>query len=585
MIICGIKLTHDGAVALIDNGKLIFSYEMEKLDNKPRHSDFSITLEKVEDILSSHGYSLNKVDSLVFDGWDFYTMNAHLPAEEREQLSFKVAINAEDSLVIEEIADYGHFVGKTENILKQESFEVPAYNLAYKSYKHISSHVFSAYCTSPFAKRGEDSYILVWDGGMPPQLFYYNYTGNAVESLGALFPFMGYMYIIFSQEFEPFNLVKKGDLSVAGKVMAYVALGEFDALIIGKFREFYAELMKDVEYAVIDIDQVMKITNEFTRRSKEFCDSQKISHANMLTTFHVFLQELLIENLGHKVKETPDLIKNLCFSGGSALNIKWNSAIRNSGIFDETWVPPFPNDAGCAIGTACCEMIVSNKLKALEWDVYSGPPVVESNHTESEYLSSDCTLENLANILFEYNEPVVFINGSAEMGPRSLGNRSILSPAVSPDMKKILNKVKGREDYRPVAPICLEENAAEVFDPGMPDPYMLYEHIVRKDWKDKVPAICHLDGTARLQTVNKDQNAAIHELLTHYKELSGIPLLCNTSANFNGRGFFPNVKSVMQWDKVNFIWNQGRIYFRKDSPYSKKLSKTNGEYMEITEID
>ncbi|WP_130856639.1 carbamoyltransferase N-terminal domain-containing protein [Olivibacter jilunii] len=575
MVICGIKLTHDGAVALIDNGKLIFSYEMEKLDNMPRHSDFSITLEKVEDILSSHGYSLKEIDRLVLDGWDFYTINAHLSAEQREKLSFKITIDAENSMVIDKIAEYGHFVGETENILKQENFEVTAYSLAYNSYKHVSSHVFAAYCTSPFAKRGEDSYILVWDGGMPPQLFYYRYNENTVENLGPLFPFMGYMYIIFSQEFEPFNLLKKGDLSVAGKVMAYVALGKLDTMVMDKFREIYTELIEDVEYLTMNIDRVMKITADFIRQSKEFCDSKKILHANMLATFQVFLQELLIENLEQKVRETPDLMKNLCFSGGSALNIKWNSGIRKSSIFNETWVPPFPNDAGCAIGAACCEMIVSDNLKALEWSVYSGPPVMESNLTESEYLSKDCTLEELANILFKYNEPVVFINGSAEMGPRSLGNRSLLSPAVSPDMKKMLNKMKGREDYRPVAPICMEENAMEVFDPGVPDPYMLYEHIVRIGWKDKVPAICHLDGTARLQTVNKDQNPVIYELLSHYKKLSGIPLLCNTSANFNGKGFFPDIKSVMEWGKADFIWNNGRIYFKKDSAYSKILSKTN----------
>jgi carbamoyltransferase len=140
-------------------------------------------------------------------------------------------------------------------------------------------------------------------------------------------------------------------------------------------------------------------------------------------------------------------------------------------------------------------------------------------------------------------------------------------------MKKLLNMIKGREDYRPVAPICLEEDAAEVFSPGSPDPYMLYEHIVRDGWKDKVPAICHLDGTARLQTVNREENAAIHELLGHYKKLSGVPLLCNTSANFNGRGFFPDVASVMVWDKVNFIWNDDKVFFKKQFHPQRLFSK------------
>src|SRR4051812_47062019 len=98
MIICGIKLSHDGAVALIDDGKLIFSYEMEKLDNMPRHAKFSIALEKVEDILLSHGYSFKTIDSLVFDGWDRYVYyNTPIPLDKQKQLSFKVAIDAENS--------------------------------------------------------------------------------------------------------------------------------------------------------------------------------------------------------------------------------------------------------------------------------------------------------------------------------------------------------------------------------------------------------------------------------------------------------------------------------------------------------
>jgi carbamoyltransferase len=110
----------------------------------------------------------------------------------------------------------------------------------------------------------------------------------------------------------------------------------------------------------------------------------------------------------------------------------------------------------------------------------------------------------------------------------------------------------------------MEEDASQIFSPGYPDPYMLFEHRVREEWKDQVPAICHLDGTARLQTVNRKENAFIYELLTEYKKLSGIPLLCNTSANFNGSGFFPDVKSVMEWDKVNFIWSAGKLYFKKE---------------------
>ena len=127
-------------------------------------------------------------------------------------------------------------------------------------------------------------------------------------------------------------------------------------------------------------------------------------------------------------------------------------------------------------------------------------------------------------------------------------------------MKKVLNGIKNREDYRPVAPICLEEDAKDIFEPGSRDPYMLFDHKVRPEWKERIPAICHLDGTARLQTVNEMENPVIFSLLTEYKKLSGIPLLCNTSANLNGKGFFPDIASAVQWDQVNYVWSGGAIY-------------------------
>jgi len=127
-------------------------------------------------------------------------------------------------------------------------------------------------------------------------------------------------------------------------------------------------------------------------------------------------------------------------------------------------------------------------------------------------------------------------------------------------MKDILNMVKKRESYRPVSPICLEDRAKEIFNPGISDQYMLFDHIVKEEWKDKVPAICHLDGTARLQTITEEQNQVIAKLLRCYEGLSNIPLLCNTSANYNGSGFFPNAESAMKWGRVNYVWHDNILY-------------------------
>jgi carbamoyltransferase len=130
-------------------------------------------------------------------------------------------------------------------------------------------------------------------------------------------------------------------------------------------------------------------------------------------------------------------------------------------------------------------------------------------------------------------------------------------------MTTFLNTVKGREAFRPIAPICLEGRAAEIFEPGTPDPYMLFEHVVRPDWRGRVPAIVHRDGTARLQTVADEEPGHLGRLLRAYARLSGIPVLCNTSANFNGCSFFPDAGSAMRWGRVRFVWSDTRLYTRE----------------------
>jgi carbamoyltransferase len=196
---------------------------------------------------------------------------------------------------------------------------------------------------------------------------------------------------------------------------------------------------------------------------------------------------------------------------------------------------------------------------ALDWSVYCGPQIRFGNSVPG-WTSRPCDLAELAHLLATDGEPVVFLNGAAEIGPRALGNRSILAPAVDERMKATLNAMKRREEFRPVAPICLQEYAAEIFDPGSHDPYMLFDHMVRPGWTRRVPAICHLDGTARLQTVNAQENPAVYRVIDEYRKITGIPLLCNTSANLNGSGFFPDVESAMRWGKVRYVYFDGKLY-------------------------
>jgi carbamoyltransferase len=540
MIICGLKLTHDGAVSLIDNNKLVFSVEMEKINNNLRFSEIS-DLNIIPQILNSHGYSLNSVDLFAIDGWEGLNESS-------------IKINNNGIAYTLPVAPYREEKA-SENILQDfggHSLKIGADEFKYSSYMHVAGHVFSAYCTSPFAAKKEDSYVMVWDGGMFPRLYCFDALNRKVINLGKLFYLIGNFYCEFSMYFEPFKSKKKDDnknLSIAGKVMAYIAKGSLNEDILRDFNKILDEELN------ISMDYVHEFSRVFIKKSK----GKNYKDEDVLATLHVFLENLLVESLKEKVSKNRYSTKNICLVGGCALNIKWNSAVRNSQIFENVWIPPFPNDSGSAIGAACCAMLSHSGRVALEWSVYSGPCII-ANDPSSGWEKKPCSIKELAELLYQSNEPVVFLNGKAELGPRALGNRSIIGAATCFDMKNKLNKAKDREDYRPVAPICLEDQAATVFSPGVKDPYMLFDHFVKDEWKSKVSAICHLDGTARVQTISKEDHPIFYSLLLEYHLVSGIPLLCNTSANFNGKGFFPDVFSATDWGKLNYVWCEDMLY-------------------------
>jgi len=559
MLICGLKLTHDGAIALIEDNRLVFSTEIEKLNNNPRYASIEDAM-LIKEVLGTEGYQLSDIDHFVIDGWGGYDQDALAvqPRLEIGEESNKLALSNNGIPYQLDIAQYHERTLKS-NVLEQWHFSnlhIENTILNYSSVLHVTGHIMSAYCSSPFAQKNEDAFVLVWDGGMYPRLYYFNAENGTVENHGPVFLLIGNIYSIFSQHFGPFKVnggFAKDSLSVAGKVMAYIALGKVRSELFPVFENIYNECY----------DTPMGFANIFANKFKTYITDLDYSDEDILATFHQFLGEMLVNKLLKKVQRLNKKSTNLCFAGGCALNIKWNSLIRNSGAFTDVYVPPFPNDSGSAIGAACTAMFSLTGNAALNWSVYSGP-LIRKDLPVAGWIERDCDISELAQLLHETGEPVVFLHDRTELGPRALGNRSILAAAVNPYMKDILNKVKKREAYRPVSPICLVEHAASIFDPGCPDPYMLFDHLLREEWTDKVPAIRHLDGTARLQTVDNIINPLLASLLQKYYEVSGIPMLCNTSANLNGSGFFAGVEAATRWNEVNYVWCEGSLYEKTD---------------------
>ena len=562
MIICGIKFTHDASVAVIEDGRLRLCVEVEKLDNNKRYAEID-DVSEVPRILAMHGLSTGDVDRFVIDGWHgtgaFWRGDSVLSQRNgASDVSLPVASYNETSIKDDVLARLQFKAGLPIGDVRHD----------YASYMHVAAHIMGTYCASPFAKADEPAYVLAWDGGQYPRLYFVDPRSKSVVNKGRLFCLLGTVYSIMGHYFGPFKRSAEqlaqematptfegyfGGYSIAGKLMSWIALGEVLPDLLAELPGIF-----DREFEVVNTFE-----HRLQRAIARVAAERGYRDEDVLLTQHTWIEQLLVSSLRARVAKDGLAPQNFCFTGGSALNIKWNSAIRASGVFRSTWVAPYPNDCGNGLGAACCEMATQGGPWALDWDVYSGPMIQPSTARPTGWLARPCSIDELAALLAREGVPVVFLNGAAELGPRALGNRSILAPAVHPEMKAELNRIKKRENYRPVAPICLEEHAQAIFDPGTPDPHMLFDHRVRDEWKDRIPAIRHLDGTARLQTVNAGENEVVHRLISAYHRLSGIPLLCNTSANLNGSGFFPDVDSALRWGQVPYVYCDGTLYSRE----------------------
>lgn len=552
-LVCGMKLTHDGGLAVVDGNRLVVSIEAEKLENRERHAPMNRAAD-LNHQLSVLGIAAEDVRACV-DGWARGAQN---------ETWVEVHDDAGTPHPVE-VAGYHDDPGAGGLLTGVEGL-APLFGpqaTAFRSFSHGTDHAMAAYCTSPFAAAQEPALVTVWDGGMVPMIYLADPRHGRLECVGPVGRISGALFPIFSSHFDAFRVNHAARMSeqsgpgleallpIAGKAMAYASLDAVSEPAIAVMRA------ATDEFPLIDAAIPAYL---WSRRVIQRAAPLKLSDPALIGSLQEFLYRHLSESLDALLLGRPDLRGlPICMSGGCALNIKWNSGLRSSGRFPAVWVPPFPNDSGSAIGAACTEMARGGAGWGLEWSVFAGPGAVRTGAPEPGWTASACGIEELAKILEAEGEPVVVVDGPAELGPRALGHRSIIAPATSPRMKDRLNDIKNREPYRPVAPICLVHRAPEIFDPGTEDPYMLFDHQIRPEWLHRIPAVAHVDESARLQTVGPD-NDLMWRLLTAYEELTGVPVLCNTSANLKGSGFFPDAASAMRWGGVRRVWSDGTLY-------------------------
>ena len=278
---------------------------------------------------------------------------------------------------------------------------------------------------------------------------------------------------------------------------------------------------------------------------KEDSKAEQI-HYDIAASAQLVLEDILLKMVNHVHKKTG--MPNLCFGGGVALNGVANYRILKEGPFENIHIPPSPGDGGSAVGCAqylyyCHDKnkrMIEDNVERIKNNIFVGPShsndeiksFLDTNKIDYKFLETNSLLQTVAKLIVEGNV-VGWYQGKMEWGPRALGNRSIIADPRNAKMKDILNeKIKHRESFRPFAPCILEEYASEYFDVDVSSPYMLLVAPVKKP--EKIPAVTHVDGTARLQTVSKDINLLFYNLITEFYKITGIPVLINTSMNVRG---------------------------------------------------
>ena len=413
--------------------------------------------------------------------------------------------------------------------------------------EHHMSHAAHAFYTSPF----EESAILTVDGvgEWTTASFGYAKDNNITLTHDIRWPHsLGMFYSAFTY-FLGFK-VNEGEYKLMG--LASYGKPKYYDRILDELIDVKNDgsIHLNMKYFAFTYDKVMtnqKFSELFGISPRKSNEVATQIHYDIGASAQKVLEYVLLKMINHVYEETE--MKNLCLGGGVALNGVANSRILKECHFEKIHIPPSPGDAGSAVGCAQYLYYIHHNHKKqaennisnmIQENVYVGPSYtdeiirqfLDSKNISYKNFDRQPLLEKTANLISE-GKIVGWYQGKMEWGPRALGNRSILADPRKAEMKNILNeKIKHRESFRPFAPSILEEYVSEYFDIDVPSPYMLMVAKVKQP--DKIPAVTHVDGTGRLQTVSKESNQLYYDLINEFYKITSIPVVINTSMNVMG---------------------------------------------------
>jgi carbamoyltransferase len=391
--------------------------------------------------------------------------------------------------------------------------------------EHHLGHEASAFLAAPF----DECAVLTIDGrGERATTSYGVFRDGAYRRIKQI-DYPQSLGLLYEEVTEHLGFLRSSD---EYKVMALASYGK---------PTFLPQLREIVKYEGDGVYSVAKVKwSDLFGAPRERGGPTDQVHMDIAHSLQAVLEETVAQMTDWLHQQTGS--PNLAMAGGVALNCVMNAKLRDRGPFERIWVQPAAGDSGTALGAALWIDLQQRGDPVRRWQmdhVFLGPGYEDA---AIEQLLREARLpyrrvNNIAQAtaeLLAQNKVVGWFQGRMEYGPRSLGARSILASPIDPDMQSHLNLIKDREDFRPVAPVVLEEEAAEWFVNGGVSPFMLFIYDVQPDKAARIPAVRHVDGTARVQTINRAQHPAYYDLLKAFHARTGVPVLVNTS--FNTRG-------------------------------------------------
>jgi carbamoyltransferase len=540
MLTLGINAAyHDPAACLVDSGIVVAAAEEERFTHVKHgkrpipFTTWELPFHAIDFCLQEAGVQLKDVDHVAYS-YDPHLLpqnlgegdSVHLPLKPRT----KVSENWEspwDPLFLSAIVNSPQQLADGAPHHLQDRFRDIGPDPPYRWHfvPHHLAHASSAFHPSPFQRAA----VLTLDGrGESATTGYALGEGKSLEWLGQVnVPHS--LGILYEEITSYLGFLRSSD---EYKVMALASFGK--PRFIKAFREII-RMEGRGKYAI----GPLRLEERFgppRRRNDPF----QPRHYDIAHSLQVALEETVLE-LAHWLAGETGCSK-LCLAGGVALNCVLNARIRDRSPFRDVWVQPAAGDAGTALGAALYTDIRERGGTERCYEMthaFLGPSyddeAIASFLTWSKlpHRRMNNVPEEVAEILAQ-DKVIGWFQGRMEFGPRALGARSILASPIHAEMQARLNDIKDREDFRPVAPVVLEEEAHHWFENARQSPFMLFVFDVRPEQADRIPAVRHVDGTARIQTINHQQNPLLHDLLRAFAARTGVPVLVNTS--FNTRG-------------------------------------------------